>query len=151
MINEKRETGNHLWIPERDRWCDIMQITGKSKREGAGAEVQAGRRVSTDKIYTRMKRFITKALSTYSKLITLSFAFILYHCGRFSLSCRVSVLLLGFGGGYLWQVCAFIFFFPVAFCEIFAGCGAPVDDQSSVSYLLDVTLYINDKLQLAGI
>lgn len=65
---------------------------------------------SPDKIYTRMKRFITKALSRYSKLITLSFAFILYNCARsggFSLSCRdiggfYYILDKGdFGGGYL--------------------------------------------------
>lgn len=80
-----------------------------------------------------MKRFITKALSRYLKLITLSFAFILYHCARsggFSLSCRdigafYYILDKGdFGGGYLWQVCSGLFsFIFVIFCvDLYVGC-----------------------------
>lgn len=35
VINENLETGNHLWISERDRWCDIMQIRRARGRRNA--------------------------------------------------------------------------------------------------------------------
>lgn len=31
VINEKRETGNHLWILERDEQYDIMQIAVRAR------------------------------------------------------------------------------------------------------------------------
>lgn len=93
VINEKRETGIHLWIPERDRWYDIMQMSRTRERDGDAPEVQH-RQVSSDKIYTRMKRFITKAFSTYSEINYAKFCFHFVPLWGFSLSCRISAVFV---------------------------------------------------------
>lgn len=140
VINEKRETGNHLWIPERDRWCDIMQMNCKCERDGDNAEVQ-DRQVSPDKIYTRMKRFITKALSTYSEINYAKFCF--HFVPLWGFPCLVGYrrfllfLLRGDSEVDIYDEFAVLFISSFIFCEILVGCWALVDDIA-VSYLSDV-------------
>lgn len=72
VISEKRETGNHL------RKGQVIRYYANCTSGREKAKLLKFRR--GDKIYTRMKRFITKALSRCLKLITPSFAFVLSHC-----------------------------------------------------------------------
>lgn len=97
-------------------------------------------------MYTRMKRFITKALSTYSEINYAKFCFHLFHCEDFP--CLVGyrrfllfLLRWGFGGGYLWQVRSspFISFccFLWDICRMLSACRRHC---AILSYLSDVTL-----------